>query len=82
MEQQYYVQDKRSFHGNAVIWWGIDGKGYTSDINQAGKYSLDYFNGDRRSSDVLWPCEYIDDHEKAKIQIIDMQYLDTSKSIK
>jgi len=80
-EQLYYIQDSRGFHHNALIWWGIDGGGYTSDIQRAGKYGREeaarIVNG--RDSDIAWPCDYIDKNEKSKKIIIDGQSLDYAK---
>lgn len=36
----YYLQDSRSFNGNYMMFWGIDDKGYTSDIRKAQTYTL------------------------------------------
>lgn len=30
----YYIQYK-GYCGNCLIWWKVDGKGYTSDLNKA-----------------------------------------------
>lgn len=40
-EQRYYIQDTRSFHGNAVVWWAPEGKGYTSHLDVAGLWTED-----------------------------------------
>ncbi len=80
-EKLYYIQDSRSYHGNAVIWWGIDGGGYTSDITKAGKYT--YSKAKKiceRNTDIAWEVEYIDSNMKAKKTIVDMQYLEHAKS--
>lgn len=53
----FYVQDKRQFVGNSMVWWRHNGNGYTTDLSQAGKY--DHKPSDR-DTDVLWPVEYID----------------------
>lgn len=75
---KYYIQDTRTFHGNAVVWWGIDGKGYTSQLEKAGKYTKADADNicKNRLTDVAWPCDYIDNDVKAKYTIVDMQYLD------
>jgi hypothetical protein len=36
-EKMYYIQN--GYVGNAILWWGIDSRGYTTDINKAGKYT-------------------------------------------
>ena len=64
----YYVQDSRDFVGNSMLWWRPDGRGYTTDISQAGQYAE---RPTDRDTDVLWPVEYINsiaqphvDHQK------------------
>lgn len=37
----YYLQDSRDFNGNYMMFWGLDDKGYTSDIRQAQTYTLE-----------------------------------------
>jgi len=34
-EQFFYLQDKRGFVGNAVLWWRKGGHGYTCDLTDA-----------------------------------------------
>jgi len=65
----YYVQDSRDFVGNSMLWWRPDGRGYTTDISQAGQYAE---RPTDRDTDVLWSVEYINsiaqlhvDHQKA-----------------
>lgn len=83
MEELYYIQDKSTYHGNAIVWWGIDNKGYTSDLTKAGKYTKEYINSHTwRSIEAFWPCEYIDNLQEAKKIIVDMQYVDKYKSEK
>lgn len=53
----YYVQDSRDFVGNAMLWWRPDGRGYTTDLSQAGQY--DHKPSDR-DTDILWPVDYIE----------------------
>lgn len=36
---RYYIQDTRSFVGNAVVWWRPEGKGYTCHLDDAGLFS-------------------------------------------
>ena len=73
-EEMYYIQDSRSFIGNSVIWWGIDSKGYTTDISKAGKYTKDeaFTICKNRDTDIAWLCSHVDKNIK---QHVDMQYL-------
>ena len=38
-EELYYIQDSRSYLGNAILWWGLNSQGYTADLNKAQKYT-------------------------------------------
>ena len=79
-EQMYYIQNA-GYLGNAMIWWGVDGKGYTVDIRKAGKYTKERAKRIcTRLEDTAWECEYIDNLEKAKKLIIDSQYPDRKYS--
>lgn len=80
-EELYYIQDTRQYLGNAVMWWGIDGRGYTSDFTQAGKYTKE--KAERicqRQSDKAWLWSYIDNNTESHKVIIDVQYLERSYS--
>ncbi len=39
---RYYIQDTRSYLGDAVMWWRPNGEGYTSDIDAAGEYEEEH----------------------------------------
>jgi hypothetical protein len=60
-EKLYYIQS--GYVDNAMLWWRPNGKGYTTDIEEAGKFTaermLDIINN-RPKEDVAWECEYID----------------------
>lgn len=58
----FYIQDTRSFVGNCPMWWGPDGNGYVTRLDEAGRYTLEDALGQHRVSktDVPWPCAEID----------------------
>jgi len=71
-KQLYYMQDNRQYVGNSMSWWAKDGRGYTCDIRKAHVFTIgEAKNRSQRSSDVLWPKEYID---KRISHHIDMQH--------
>ena len=77
MEEMYYIQN--GYVGNAILWWGIDSKGYTTDFTKAGKYTKEQAEGIiKRPQDRAWPCSYVDTNEEAKKLIVDGQYLNTA----
>jgi hypothetical protein len=56
--KKFYIQDRRSFVGNSVVWWRPNGKGYTVDLRDAGVYDEDEIKG-LRSTDIPWLVEEI-----------------------
>lgn len=66
-EQLFYIQDTRSYCGNSVMWWCVDGQGYTSNLDKAWKVQADWRG---RDTDKLWPCDEID---KRTTRQFDMQ---------
>jgi len=70
----YYIQN--GYVGNAILWWAIDGKGYTTEISKAGKFTKDEAKKIiQRPQDVAWLCKHVDRNDKAKKTIVDSQYL-------
>lgn len=60
-DAEYYIQDRRQFVGNCILWWGIDSQGYTCNLDQAGVYTGAFCRG-RRDTDIPWPKAYVDAH--------------------
>jgi len=75
MSKLYYMQDKRQYVGNDVLWWAKDGKGYTTDITKAEVWTeLEAFKQElSRSTDIPWPKDYVDARTK---MVVDIQHLD------
>lgn len=71
---QYYLQDSRSYVGNDVLWWGLGGNGYVTDVRKAQCYSKDdaVAMHRARSTDIPWPKAYIEDKTRPAV---DMQYI-------
>lgn len=57
-EQLYFIQDKRQYVGNDVLWWRPDGNGYTCQIDEAGRFTAEYCRS-LRDTDVAWCVEDI-----------------------
>jgi len=75
-KEMYYVQDSRSYCGNSVFWWGLESRGYTTDLMKAQKYTKDeiikqFSNG--RDTDIIWPASHV---EKLIKTHVDAQYLE------
>lgn len=57
----YYIQYGWEGDGNTMVWWGPGGCGYTTNLNQAGKYTREEVLGYiTRDEDTAWECEYVD----------------------
>ena len=81
MEEMYYIRND-GYSGNALIWWREGGKGYTSDIREAGKYTKDRAeNICKRPQDTAYKCDYIDGLLHAQKLIIDCQYVDEAERL-
>jgi hypothetical protein len=57
----FFIQDTRSYHGNAVVWWGKDGKGYTSHLDEAWEVDEPTARKmeQRRDTDKAWPADVV-----------------------
>ena len=75
---QYYIQDARQFVGNAMLWWAIEAKGYTCDIENAGVFSGEEAMK-HRLSDVPWPVDLINKNVK---KIVDYQSISGAKIVR
>ena len=53
---EYYLQDKRSYVGNDILFWA-DGGGYTTDVSKAEVFTKDRALrlNQSRETDVPWP---------------------------
>lgn len=61
-EPMFYIQDTRQFVGNCPMWWGPNGRGYVTRLNEAGRYTeQEAIKQNRtRDTDIPWPCAEID----------------------
>lgn len=80
MKEAFYLQDSRTFVGNDVLWWAKDGKGYTTDLSKAEKYTKDEAlrMHEMRHSDIPWPCAYIEARTRPAV---DMQYIKSAEAL-
>lgn len=56
MTKLFYIQDSRNYVGNNVLWWRVNGQGYTTNLAEAHKVDENWVG---RASDILWPCDQI-----------------------
>ena len=74
-EELYYLQDKRQYVGNDMLWWAKENKGYTTDLSKAEVYTREKALAQNkcRETDIPWPKSYIDEKTRPAV---DMQYVD------
>ena len=62
--KQYYLQDKRSYIGNSMLWWAKGGRGYTTKIDNAEIWTADQlikrgYDGEHEKYRI-WEKNYVD----------------------
>jgi hypothetical protein len=80
-EQEYYILSLNGTHGiDHLLWWRRENRGYTTYLDQAGKYSQkdvsehsDYYNNNE--STVAVPCEIVDGSTHTVVNIDDLHKL-------
>lgn len=75
MPDEYFIQDTRSYVGNCVLWWRAGGRGYTTDINKAGRFdhSEAMAQHNMRETDKPWKCSDIEPLARATIDMQDLK---------
>lgn len=77
-DSMFYVQDKRNYVGNSVLWWGKDENGYTIDPRKAMKVSKEYILSKKwRKTDIIWESTEVENNISWHV---DAQYLKHNKS--
>lgn len=72
-DETFYIQN--GYVGNSVLWWAINGNGYTVDLEKAHEYTKDevishFVNS--RPDDVIWAASHVRQHIRKHV---DGQYL-------
>lgn len=73
----FYVQDSRQYVGNSVLWHGLNGGGYTTDIKKAHKYTKDEIIkkiSNCRDSDVIWSAKHVDANVSYHVDAQNLDY--------
>lgn len=77
-DTMFYVQDKRNYVGNSVLWWGKGASGYVTDLRKAMKVSKEYILSKKwRKTDIIWESTDVENNISWHI---DSQYLKHNKS--
>lgn len=73
-ERMFYIQDTRQFVGNCPMWWGPNGSGYVTRLDEAGRYTeQEAVKQNRcRETDIPWPCAEI---EAIARRTVDFQHM-------
>lgn len=74
-EEQFYLQDNRSYVGNDILWWAKDRAGYTTDLSKAHVFTRKEAieQNQMRESDIPWPKAYVDARTRPAV---DFQHVD------
>lgn len=72
--RQYLLQDSRGCTGNNMMFWALDGNGYTTNLDKSEPYSRETAlrQNDSRETDIPWPLEYLRRHARP---VVDVQYV-------
>lgn len=78
---EFYLQDSRGYVGNDVLWWAKEGKGYTTNLNEAHVFTKDAAvrQHECRETDIPWPKAYID---AKTLPAVDMQDIDRKEALR
>ena len=73
-QPMFYIQDTRSFVGNCPMWWGPEGRGYVTRLDEAGRYTEEEAirQNRARDTDIPWPCDEIN---KLARPTVDFQHM-------
>jgi hypothetical protein len=79
MEDQYYLQDKREYVGNDILFWRLGG-GYTTNLLEAEVFTkaAAVRHNSNRETDIPWPKEYIDIKTRPAV---DMQVVSIAEAL-
>lgn len=77
---EFYLQDKRNYVGNDILFWAKGG-GYTTDVSKAEVFTKEraIMLNKSRETDIPWPKEYIDNKTRPAV---DMQYVNIKEALK
>lgn len=81
MEDQFYLQDSRSYVGNDMLFWCKDGAGYTTDLRKAEIYTKEDAMAlhRQRETNIPWPKSYIDAKTRPAV---DMQHVSKTEALR
>lgn len=79
-DDEYYIQDSRDYVGNDMLFWALNGNGYTTDMRKAQVYTKAEAvrQHEMRITDIPWPKAYIDAKTRPAV---DMQYVRRAEAL-
>lgn len=72
----FYIQGSSQYVGNSILWHGLNGNEYTTDISNAQKYTKEQIIKkfeNLRDSDIIWSAKHVDSNVSMHV---DAQNLD------
>ena len=80
IEEQYYIHSG-DYVGNAMLWWGLNSVGYTTDLDKAHKFCLDEAKAilNNKKGDVAYSVDYIN---RRISKTVDMQNISPADCLK
>ncbi|MDH1403700.1 hypothetical protein [Pseudomonas sp. GD03730] len=70
----WVIQDGRSLVGDRMLFWAKDGRGYTTELDQAEHWTQEAAQARNigRETNIPWPLAYLEQHAETAV---DCQYL-------
>ena len=79
IDEKYYIHSG-DYVGNSMLWWALEGKGYTTDLDKAEKYSMDDAKDIcKDGKNTAYLVDYIN---RRVSKSVDMQNISPSESLK
>lgn len=76
---KFLIQDSRTYHGNDVVWWAIDGNGYTTNFSNVWILSGKKVKSSSwRETDIIWNYEDVVSNTRT---VVDMQDIKNKNKI-
>jgi len=76
---KYYIQNtERGYLGNAMIFWALNSRGYTANLDKCQQYTEEEAKKiclGNPEKNKAWPVDYIDNSLGIQ-RIVDSQYLE------
>lgn len=77
---EFYIQDSRNVVGNSILWWGVEGEGYTTDVSRARVLTRAEAVAQNacRETDIPWAKAYVDARTRP---VVDVQFVNIAVAL-